>query len=807
MRCPLIFLVFVVVVIEIPKPLGAAEARSTEDMFAAPARGFISSEPAPHWDHALLTGNGIQGAMVMGNPCAETIYLSHAAIYLPTAQQGQPLNMAKRLAEIRRMCVEGQYKDAAEVIDVLREENRYGEGMDSFTGAFVLDITQPWTPLSRYQRSVDFMTGEAHVAFANDAASFKRSLFVSRADDVIVVRLRGSGKLTAHFSFSNVPATDLLEARAIATRVKSSEHGVKEGRLYFSRMFEPNQTNPVRGYEGLGKLIVKGGTVHTRFLNLTQALQVANADEILVLIKIRPLLKAEGDASNLAAMMNELDSLPAHYDTLLARHAQLHGDLMGRVSFSLDAPASDRAKATEQLNAEAQSQAAPLAQIERVFDAGRYHVICATGYNPPNLQGLWSAKVLAPWCGDFHWDLDLPSAVAFLSMGNTPELMEPFFRLHENNLPGFRQNMKELYGMRGFFIPCCFTTSTRNSDFSPSWPHLYWHTAAAWLCQFYYNHWQYTGDHKFLEERAYPLLKETAEFYEDFLTITDKGGRLVFAPSYSPEQGEVHQRELAMTGARVNATMDVAAAKQLLRNTIAAATLLGRDEEQRRTWANLLKKMPSYEVGKDGAFREWLWPGIEDYHDHRHASHLYPLVDDMPADIVESPALVKAVRVSARKRIEYHERSRWYPTGAIFVGLAATHIGDPELVERVVNHSVRSFWGSGMNAFLDPDKNFQFDNNGSFPYLCASALVYGEPGLIRFFPARPASWTSGSLKGVRLRGAVTVKELSWSEGRARAVLVADKDQNITILPSAGDKQEYSLSGGDPLEIIFETVSR
>jgi hypothetical protein len=75
-------------------------------------------------------------------------------------------------------------------------------------------------------------------------------------------------------------------------------------------------------------------------------------------------------------------------------------------------------------------------------------------------------------------------------------------------------------------------------------------------------------------------MKETAEFYEDFLTVTDQNGRMVFAPSLSPEQGE-----RVLTAARVNATMDVAAAAQLLRNTIAAAKLLGRDQERCRKWA------------------------------------------------------------------------------------------------------------------------------------------------------------------------------------------------------------------------------
>ena len=41
------------------------------------------------------------------------------------------------------------------------------------------------------------------------------------------------------------------------------------------------------------------------------------------------------------------------------------------------------------------------ALIEKIFDAARYNVICATGINPPNLQGIWGATMTPPWSGDY----------------------------------------------------------------------------------------------------------------------------------------------------------------------------------------------------------------------------------------------------------------------------------------------------------------------------------------------------------------------------------------------------------------------
>lgn len=770
-----------------------AAQKATPDFFRPPERGFVSSRPARNTDHALLIGSGTMGAMVMGAPHDETIYLNHAALYLPRKVSDKPIAMAQRLGEIRADCLAGNFEKAGALMSELRRESETGME-DSYMGAFMVNIFHPESKVRQYQRSVDLMSGEAHVAFADALGSIRRSAFVSRADDVVVLKISGNGKLSADLCFDELPAKGLRQTQEVAQRTKGFMADFKDGHLYFRCHLEPNQHNPIRGYEGLGKVVVKGGRHGVAWLGFlsSKGYRVTDADEILLLVKIRPLLKSEKTGSHASEMAEALAALPADYDALLARHAKIHGDLMGRVSFSLDAPAADRALPTEALIEASKTMDAPLAQIERVFDAGRHHIIASTGFNPPNLQGLWSPSWTAPWSADFHTDGDLPSSIAFLSPGNTPELMEPYFRLMENFLPGFRQNMKELYGMRGFYVPCSFTTSPRSTDFSTGYPLLYWHAGAAWTCRFFYDHWLHTGDRAFLEQRAYPLMKETAEFYEDFLTVTDDKGRVVFVPSYSPENAPDNGQKTHLC---INAVMDVAAAKQLLRDTITAATLLGRDPEQCKKWAALIEKLPPYEVGPDGSFREWLWPGFTENNEHRHASHFYPLYDEMPPEILENPALIKAVGHSGRQRMAFHEKTGFMPFGAIHVGLAAARTADAELAQRSINHVAKNFWGNGMNPFLHVGKSFQIDASGSFPYLCSAALVYSDPGLIRFFPARPAQWKSGSIKGLRLRGAITLKELSWNGATARAILLSDKDQAVTIQTPDGKKSPLTLQAG------------
>ena len=141
----------------------------------------------------------------------------------------------------------------------------------------------------------------------------------------------------------------------------------------------------------------------------------------------------------------------------------------------------------------------------------------------------------------------------------------------------------------------------------------------------------------FLTKRCVPLLKETAAFYEDFLTETDKDGRVTFIPSYNPE-----------TGCGINATMDIAVAREMLRKLIAACREL-RSSEHSAKWEALLAKLPPYPINADGELAEW--PGGRRRAGHRHHSQLYPCFQSFDPLFETDMALRKAAQASVRAKI------------------------------------------------------------------------------------------------------------------------------------------------------------
>ena len=762
-------------------------SNQSSDYFKIPERGFISeiwADDPVDFRNGILTGNGTIGAIVLGRPYDENIYISHAGIYLPRKKGGKVFEMASRMDDIQKMCLQEDYKAAGEMVNSMRKDQEYTDWRDPFIGACMLNVKQTESALKKYQRSVDFMTAETKVSVSDEQGTFERTAFASRKDSIIVFRLSGTGKQSAEFSLKTLEPHNNREREMRKEGIKSSEQKVRNQLLYIRTLFaHTNHYNPHIGFEGVGRVVSKGG--EQTFTD--SSIVIKNADEILVFVKVQPILKEQKAKSNWETIKTEVEAIPTNYHNLLNAHADIHGELMERVSFSLHASDYERNLPNEKLLGI--SQRKPLAMVERAFDAGRYNIICSTGLNPPNLVGLWSATWSANWEGSFTTNGNLPCAIAFNLMGNTPELMEPYFRYLDERWEGFRTNAKALFGTRGFNVPGQLTMSPLQTDFSYWNPHVYWHAGAAWMLLYYYDYYRYMGDETFLKEKAYPLMKEACAFYEDFLNKKDKQGKLIFVPTYSPEN--FANRQEATT---INATMEIAAAKQLLRNTIEAAQLLNKDPELQQKWKTIIADLPDYEVDENGYFREWLWPGLNNNINHRHASLFYALYDDAPDEIIQNPTLIKGIEKYLDYHLKYKNRSADMAFGTVQDGLTAAHIGNAIYTQEAINLLLKGFWTNSMASLHDKGKIMNMDISGGFPYLCTSALVFANPGYIKFLPALPPQWEKGHIKGIRLRGGILVNELSWNGSKAEATLTADKSQLITI--EFGDKKiEKKLSKG------------
>lgn len=739
-----------------------------QDVFQAPDRGLVSWLPAHNWEHALLSGNGTMGAMVMGHPHEETIILSHSALYLPQKRSGQPIIQSDRLEEIRKLILEGKYVEASKIPVEIREQAGYTDARDPFIPAFDIKINQEASNIQKYNRSTNFQTGETSVSWQDGVGTFQRKLFVSRADSVVVLSIKGTGKINCSIQFANRPV-EWQQWQFVGNHIGEMKSSAEGQWLSYHSNFKQKYPGSLEAYEGLGRLVLKGGSSS---VNGNQLI-IKEADEVLLIVKIEPSYDQNPKSPKIRQTLLAIDQ---GYAELLANHVGIHGELFNRSKLELDAQPSDQALYTEEILLKAKS-GVPLALYEKLYDAGRYNIISSSGHNPPNLQGIWTGTWTAPWTSGFTIDGNLATAISANMPTNMPELMDAFFRYHENLLADYKLSSKTLYGTRGIHVPAQITTHGWETDFSETWCLTFWTGGAGWTANFFFDYYQFTGDKDFLANRAYPFIKEALLFYEDFLTL-DQNGKYQFNPSYSPENNPSN----STSQAALNATMDVMIAKQLLRSGIQSAQILNIDKDKIKVWQGMLGKMPTYQISEEGTLKEWLLPELKENHQHRHVSQLYGLFDEMDPDFKQNPVLQKAALRTLEEHLKFRVREGG---GEMAFGLAqmasvAAHLGDQEKAYQMLQWLAAQYWSTGLGSFHNVGGLFNTDISGGVPYVITQMLAYSEVGQIYLLPALPNEWKKGSIEGLLLRGQAQIKKLTWEGNKLTVELYASRTQELSI---------------------------
>ncbi len=783
--------------------LGVVSCSSSDEQGGAPSRGFWSGKPAKTWEQSLVTGNGTMGVLVMGQPISDTLILSHARLYMPLHEPLPPVNSGIKIDSIRQMMFAGKYGEASQyVVDLSHCEGWGGKRWtDSFVPAFDIRIHMDSdTAISDYRRSVNFATGEAEVRWKGNQGYYTRKVFASRADTVVVISIKGPGKglLNCRVALADRPK-DNSWWQGLYNKTNRSSSVTADGNwLFYQGKFDKEWEGSLKGLGGAMRIVNKGGTCKAAGTEMV----VRKADEILLLVRVG-LPKGSGDLAGgglRSGLKAEIEACKADYSKLLARHAKIHGEMFSRVSLNLNGGA-ERDLSSEELLEKSAKKPVP-ALLEKEFDAARYNILCATGIMPPNLQGIWAGTTAPPWSGDFTQNGNLQVAIAGLLSGNLPELMDAFFDYQETNLPQYRENARLLYNSRGIHVASRTSSHGLNNHFDRTWPMTFWTAGAAWMSEFYYDYYLYTGDMVFLKNRALPFMKESALFYEDFL-IPGKDGKWVFIPSYSPENNPGNSPDQAC----INATMDVMAARQLFRNLIDAGTRLKLNADTIAQWKVMLSKMPDYQINADGALREYMWDSLSDNYAHRHASHLYGLWDVTDPDIASDPKLMEACRraVDERMKVRRKEDGGVMAFGMVQLALAAAAVGDDVAVQDMINWLGSVYWFPNMVTTHNPHELFNLDLSGGFPAVIMKSLVYSEPGKITLLPACPPEWKTGEIKGVLLRGQITLKSLAWDEKEVRVALVSRIDQKVSVCAGLGgckDPLGVTLKKGRARELIL-----
>ena len=521
--------------------------------------------PDELWRESLPMGNGLTSALLCGSVGCEHLWLNRYDRW-EGGFDGELPDVSDTLEKTRTLMERGEYAKANGLLSRTLAERGYRVELATPMAPVEIRLRfESEAPFSHYCRGVDLDTGEAFARFQQGGDTIERRAFVSRADDIAVLRVASTGRLS----------------------VKIDTREAKDFLADYSLTVD-------------GRLEEKDGYY-----------QIWDASSF-----------------TLRASFGHIDA-PARvdYDALLSRHLPLYRAAMGTAELSLGGGDHNTEFLLDEA-AEEEAGPELYEKLWR-FGRYLFVSGAAENGLPFALYGLWPGRDKLPWAQNvanenvqmIYWHAPAGGLAELLR----PLIHYYFgkmddFREAARKLFGCRGIFVSVYTTPMNSRPAPNVPVIVNYIGSAGWLCRHFYD--------YYRYTGDEALLKaeilpFMMETAAFYEDYVARDAGGKIRICPSVSPENTPGNFMPEDFQEHMGHV--NPAVWNSTMDFAILKELLTHLLALNEKFPQEPARVSAWRAMLEDLPAYQVNGDGALKEWMDEGLSDFYGHRHLSHLYPL--------------------------------------------------------------------------------------------------------------------------------------------------------------------------------------
>ena len=738
-----------------------------------------------NWYLALPLGNGRMGGMVFGRTEKERIQLNEESVWAGLPRPEPKEGMAPLIQKARELIYAGEYDEAQRLIgeEVMQPDVRPRSYQTM--GDLYMELPGHDT-YTDYYRDLDLATGVASVRYTKDDVVYTRQVFISTADNVLVVRMTSSEpkKLAMNVTLDRSENAEItaLGQDAVVMRGQAGHGDKNKGVKFCTAVRAFSRDGSVSTEQG--KVAIKDATAVTLILSCATDYNIVTPLEPLTEDILTVAEKRIADAAEMP------------YAELLKRHSDIHNEVFRRMDIALTDDAAVNAPMDQRIH-DAKAGKVDHHLFEMYFQFGRY-MLMGSSMNcqlPTNLQGIWNANIPSAWDSDYHININVQMNYWIAQTANLAECHEPYLRFLRDLAESGKETAEKTYGCRGTVAH--YTTDLwRGTALAGGPQYGMWVVALAWCCRDFFERYHFDGDKVALKEEVYPVVKEICLFFADWLCEHPRTGKLVSGPTTSPENA-FYSNNGNPVALSMGPSMDQQIISELFDNFVFMCDELGIQDDFVEEIKDKRARLAQPRINKDGRLAEWEEGLREVRPNHRHISHLYGVFPGCMFDADETPEYIEACKKSLARRLEAGSGHTGWSRAWIINFYARFRDGEKAL------ENLNALMEKATSAnLLDIHPPFQIDGNFGGTSAICEMLLQSQKSCLHLLPALPKAWDCGKIEGLKARGGFTV-DIYWQNNRLTKAVVKSQRGGLCRVKWQGQEITLETEAGGCYTVVPE----